>query len=36
LSIQAESVLPSHRFTRIPASLGFARNTRLISLLLFV
>ena len=34
-SIQAESVLPSRRLTRIPASLGLARNTRLISVTCF-
>src|SRR5437868_7594098 len=30
-SIHADSVLPSQRFTFIPASLGLPRNTRLIS-----
>src|ERR1700730_10219262 len=34
-SIHADRVLPSHRFTRIPASLGLARKTRLISFTCF-
>ncbi len=35
LSIHADRVLPSHRLTRIPASPGLARSTRLISAICF-